>query len=317
MQSRLAVVLWAVLASMAAGMASCTHRRGWRPQSGGKPYEVLVVGDRHGIVDSVLSQGAAGLPQREPDFDVSAIATDSLDATLRLARAIVMVDIDSTLYTATRLHYEKDLYAAPQMVVRLCAPSDEALRGDMPRHAATLRALLHRAETNAAIARLKHKRNAQAEQTVAQQLGVSLWIPADMTATMVRPGFVWLSNNAPTGMQSIVVYKSAQAHSATTYTALRDSALGKHIKGETDGMHMATVAASVTGQKVAQDNRCIAIWRGLWEMQGDAMGGPFVSHTVDGITAEAFVFSPATKKRNLMRQLEAALYTLKRQHNEQ
>ena len=46
-------------------------------------------------------------------------------------------------------------------------------------------------------------------------------------------------------------------------------------------------------------------------MKGDCMGGPFVSHTVGDITAEAFLFAPGKKKRNQLRQLEAALYTLK------
>ena len=59
------------------------------------------------------------------------------------------------------------------------------------------------------------------------------------------------------------------------------------------------------------------ITRGLWEMEGDAMGGPFVSHSiVDSsrrriIVAEGFVYAPGMKKRNLLRQLEASLYTLK------
>ena len=57
--------------------------------------------------------------------------------------------------------------------------------------------------------------------------------------------------------------------------------------------------------------------RGLWRMKGDFMGGPFVSHTrLDKanqriITAEIFVYSPDKLKRNLVRMLEASLYTLK------
>jgi hypothetical protein len=57
--------------------------------------------------------------------------------------------------------------------------------------------------------------------------------------------------------------------------------------------------------------------RGLWEMEGDMMGGPFVSHArVDRangrvIVVEAFIYSPDKLKRNLMRQMEASLYTLR------
>ena len=52
-------------------------------------------------------------------------------------------------------------------------------------------------------------------------------------------------------------------------------------------------------------------------MEGDFMGGPFVSHSrVDEknhrvVVAEVFVYSPEKMKRNLLRQVEASLYTLK------
>ena len=45
------------------------------------------------------------------------------------------------------------------------------------------------------------------------------------------------------------------------------------------------------------------------------MGGPFVAHAIADsihkriVVAEAFVYAPEQLKRNIMRQLEAALYT--------
>ena len=51
-------------------------------------------------------------------------------------------------------------------------------------------------------------------------------------------------------------------------------------------------------------------------MEGDAMGGPFVSHAViDSVrgrtlVAETFVYAPGEKKRNIMKRMEAVLYTL-------
>ena len=57
--------------------------------------------------------------------------------------------------------------------------------------------------------------------------------------------------------------------------------------------------------------------RGLWRMQGDMMGGPFVCHTrLDEknhrvVVAEGFVYAPETDKRNFMRRIEAALFTLR------
>jgi len=57
--------------------------------------------------------------------------------------------------------------------------------------------------------------------------------------------------------------------------------------------------------------------RGLWRVKGDMMGGPYVSHArVDTmnhrvVVAEIFVYSPDKMKRNLVRQMEASLYSLR------
>ncbi len=56
--------------------------------------------------------------------------------------------------------------------------------------------------------------------------------------------------------------------------------------------------------------------RGLWELHGDFMGGPFVSYTVVDerhnrvVTLDGFVYNPGHDKRDLLRQIESLLYTL-------
>ena len=63
--------------------------------------------------------------------------------------------------------------------------------------------------------------------------------------------------------------------------------------------------------------------KGLWDVKNDMMGGPFVSHArVDQangrvVVVEGFVYSPDKQKRNFMRKMEAALYTLKLPTEEQ
>ncbi|MFC2295943.1 MAG: DUF4837 family protein, partial [Prevotella sp.] len=99
------------------------------------------------------------------------------------------------------------------------------------------------------------------------------------------------------------------------FTTLRDSVMKSNIKGETDAMFMQTSALPVVVETSRERGQNLIIFRGLWEVRGDAMGGPFVSHVVEHngntLVAEAFVFAPGKKKRNYLRQLEAVLYTLK------
>lgn len=289
----------------------CTDNTRLLPQAGGRPYEVLVVGDRDSIVYKVLSIPAEGLPQHEPMFDVSAIDRSQFNAAMRIARSIIMVSIDPSLYTSTRIRYEKDVYAQSQIIIHIYAPSTTALKQCVARQADNLRTLLGRHEINAEIGKLKQERNAKAERQVKQMFGVEMWIPMDMVSSKQGKNFLWLSNNSPTAMQNIVIYKADKAESTVRYVAQRDSVMAKNIKGETDEMYMTTVAQTVTSHITKERNTPIIIHRGLWEMRGDDMGGAFVSHTIGDITVEAFVFTPGMKKRNQIRHLEAALYTLK------
>ena len=61
--------------------------------------------------------------------------------------------------------------------------------------------------------------------------------------------------------------------------------------------------------------RDLAQVRGMWEVQNDFMGGPFVSHSFyspDGkeiFVAESWVYAPQEDKRNFLRQVEALLYS--------
>ena len=143
-------------------------------------------------------------------------------------------------------------------------------------------------------------------------------IPADMQSIKRGKGFVWLSDNAASGMQSICVYSyPGYDRSTPTLVAKRDSVMRANIPGEEDGMYMRTSRrAPVYGKETNSNGRRATELRGLWEMAGDAMGGPFVCiATADSsrgrtIVAEGFVYAPEKTKRNLIRQIEAALHTL-------
>ena len=65
------------------------------------------------------------------------------------------------------------------------------------------------------------------------------------------------------------------------------------------------------------EGRYWAEMRGFWDVENNFMGGPFISYSsVDianrrVVTIDCYVFSPKNPKRNLMRQLENLVYTVK------
>ena len=319
-------------------LCGCSDRPGLMPPSGGRLFEVLVVGDDSSIVRDVLQQDVPGLPQSEPQFDVSAIKTDAFKSTLRLSRCIVIVSVNPKAFDVPAMQTERNVWAEPQTVVHINTPSIALLRDSIEAFAPRLLLTLNKTEMSKSLSMIRHKRNTKAERLIQQQFGITMWIPADMIASKQAPDFFWLSNNSPTVMKNIVVYRNWHRTTAdgllwyydspeSFFVSARNYWLGRNIKGETDSMQMSTVNGALMDSPLLgkrQNDRWI--FRGLWEMTGDDMGGPFVSLTLpmdskqwkqkgdygcDNIVVEGFVFAPGKKKRNAMRELEALLYTVK------
>lgn len=302
-------------------VTACGDGSKLKPRSSGKPYSVVVVGNDHrarGMVAKMLDIPLAGLPQAEDAFDVTIAADNANPKALQYARATVMVDIDETRYSAVHIRYEKDAYAEPQLIIHLETPSADALVSDYKNIGKSLRTLLDRFETNTALRRLRKSHSPAKEKEVEKAVGCKILVPSDLVKSKSGQEFIWLSDDGSTSMRNMCVYSAKGTDtSAERLVALRDSVMRQNIKGETDSMYMSTERrVKPVVRTIRESGRLIVEMRGIWQMEGDAMGGPFVSHTiVDSlhgrtITAEAFIYAPGEKKRDIIKRMEAALYTL-------
>ena len=289
-------------------------------RSGGRPYEVVVVGTDNVAMSEVsrcLEMPVEGLPQPEPSFDVTTV--DSLTystSEVRRMRSIVNVVLTGNNSEPVSMSYERNVEAQPQLLVTLRAGSAAQLQCSRQRWQQPLLQLLSSFEAGVTRALLRKSLNQAATDSLRRRFGVEVLVPSEMLSSRYEQDFVWLSNNAPSAMQNICVFTGDSI----------DAVIGRHIKGETDSMHMALVRASIKessrqeaadasggGKQHATRREQLRTMRGLWEMTGDAMGGPFVAHiitdTLTGrtITVLAFVYAPESRKRNLMRRLEAAI----------
>ena len=313
--------LVALLVLFLLALSSCDDGVSLKPRSSGEPYDVVVVANDarvRTILSKMVETPLPGLLQQENAFDVRHAADATALRSSRYARAIVVVDIDASRHSATRLRYEKDVYASPQMIVHLETPSADLLIADHDRVGRSLRALLGRFETNTALRYLRKSHSPAREKEVLTTVDCRILVPSDLVKTKSGRRFIWLSDDGSTTMRNICVYSAPGTDvSAERLTALRDSVMRANIKGETDAMYMTTerrIAPTVKTIRVG--GRTVVEMRGLWQMEGDIMGGPFVSHTIVDtlrgrtITAEAFVYAPGEEKRNIIKRMEAALYTL-------
>ena len=336
MKKRFGYLLFTAIIILLAG---CKGKDGkkftFKQKSNGAAYEVLVVIDeslKNGQVGEklkdVMSMPVPGLPQPEPSLTTSWVATPYFDTMLKPVRNIMIVEI-SDLYTQAKLTYEKDKWATNQAILYLRAPDKESVLQFLGQNGNYITEYFVNSELNRITGVLKENNNQAAAEELSKQLGVEMKIPGELTLINKGENFFWVSNGKNNKRMDIVVYavpyRDRDAFSAAKIMARRDSVMKKNIPGGPEGSYMGTqyftnenyLDLNPVYRTFNLNGKFLAEMRGLWDVKGDVMGGPFVSHTrLDEannriITAEAFIYEPEKKKRNLMRQAEAALYTLK------
>jgi hypothetical protein len=105
---------------------------------------------------------------------------------------------------------------------------------------------------------------------------------------------------------------------------MRDLMVGKYIPGPSEGSYMATENEFVPPLITYVDNYPAGYtkeMRGMWRVENNYMGGPFVSYTFADkqgylVTVEGYYYEPNQKKRNQLLQLESIAYSLKFVENE-
>ncbi len=305
---------------------ACKHGTIFTPKSSGRAYEMLVVVDKdlwqrpagRALFD-VLDTDVPGLPQSERSFRISNVAPDDFDRTFRIFRNIIVVDIKPT-YTQGKLKYVRNAYAQPQMIMNIQAPDEEEFRQFVTRNRQTILNFFVSAEMNRQISALKEKHSDLVERKVDSIFHCKVWVPTELAFYKVGKDFFWGSTNSATSDMNIVVYSYPYTDTRTFtrdyYIHKRDSVMERNLPGAREGMYMMTDTLYVETQDIAVRGDYAQEARGLWAMKGDMMGGPFVAHSrVDKangrvVVVEAFIYSPDKLKRNLMRMMEASLYTL-------
>lgn len=284
------------------------------PVAVGEPYHVKIVASDSAAAKPIVELLAAdmsGLPQPEPTFDVQLVSPEETEQPqCRYARALVHIDIDKKKYNSADVGYKHDRWARGQLVLNITSPTTDLLSQMVWRNARKLVGLLVDHEMEQAKKRLARQTNTMAATEVKRLFGIDMLVPASLTSMKKGEHFIWLSDGSRQ-RQNICVY-TVEGRLPERDMNHRDSVMHVNIKGETDNMYMTTVKDGLRFLDMGQGQ---TLTRGLWEMKDDSMGGPFVERTVflgdRTLVAEAFVYAPESKKRNLIRELEAALNSIK------
>lgn len=298
------------------------------PPASGRPYELLVVINQDmwerpagRALYNVLDKDVPGLPQSERSFRIMYTDPANFDSTLKLVRNIIIVLVDETRYTQPKMSFAKDVYSAPQAILTIQAPTEASLGGFITENTNKIIDFFTTQEMNRQMQLLETDHSAFVSSKVKEMFGCDVWVPGELSSYKVGEDFCWFGTNTATRDRNFVIYSypytAYDTFTKEYFTHKRDSVMRVNIPGAREGMYMETDTLMTNVKGLTIQGQYALEGRGLWRVKGDMMGGPFVSHarvdTVNNrvVVAEVFVYSPDKPKRDLIRQMEASLYTLR------
>lgn len=314
----------------------------FKPGITGKNGEVLVIinddikRDTAGrYISYMFNEPVLGLTADEPIFDLQTVPHGFFNENMQVFRNIVDVVVADTVSVDT-VRFYNDVWATPQAFVSFQAKSKKALLELAQRHHVRVLSFLCKAERDRIIAFNKRTQHLELSDNMCRQWSategnnyksdVSLCIPNTFKRCVPHhpDQITWARIDNDEMNINLMVYDIPYVGEGSLSLAYildqRDKKLIANIEGP-QGSYMCTdvrygldevnyFGCKFKGMDAAE-------LRGRWHLEGYPMGGPFIlrAHhdTISNriVVTDGWVYYPSRdRKRNLIRQLEAIMYSL-------
>ncbi len=294
--------------------------------SQGSPYELIVVcnqpeweGALGDTLKTILRAEIPYLVQPEQFFSVYRVTQQGYDNLILKHRNIFIVNVAPSLDEASII-VQYDLNASPQIIMTLQGPTQESLTEYASENRANIMRVLEAAERDRDIAYGQKFSVATLDKLIKDKFDVGMKIPQGYTLRNEGEDFVWLSYEYPTASQGVLIYSyPSEGNASLKWEALLEARnkYAAKIPGPTDGSYMTTFMEAEPDYRMFRSHgRLWAEMRGLWQVEGDYMGGPYVSFSTIDVrtnrvfTIDCYVYSPKLGKRNFLRGLEHLVYNV-------
>ncbi|MBL4593597.1 MAG: DUF4837 family protein [Flavobacteriales bacterium] len=300
------------------------------PSCSGKSGDLLIVVDSSyynhqtgEAIQKIFSQEQLGLPQREALFNLIQVPHRSFARIFHTLRNIIMVNIEPG--SKTKLTVRKEVWSESQLVVTITAPSDEIAAQTILKNAAVLLDYFNDKELARLHAKYKVNSRSKNAQYLNKKFGLSLNLDELYFVAEEAEDFIWLRKEKTAGghriSQGIIIYTypyvSDSTFEVTNLVAKRNYYTKEYVSGGNEGSYMESYKDYTPDQKeISLSGIYVNELRGLWRMQGDFMGGPYINYTlVDEqrnrvICIDGYVYAPKFNKREFLREQEALIKTI-------
>ena len=298
------------------------------PSATGNAGEILVVlnssiwnAEPGDSLKAIFHEYCSNLPMDEYIFNLVQIPQEDFIELNKHHRnviyPIISRDVEKAEITVT-----KDKFAKNQMYVKIAAPSQKAFIELLEENRESLIALFKKADRDRWLFYYEKYQTHTIRDIIEKDHHVSFVVPKGYSLDINNENFAWISFETRTSSTGILVYHypftDTNTFSLDYLIDKRNEIFKKNVPGERTGSYMTTETKwdKPSFEIINHKGDYTAFIHGLWKVQGDFMGGPFVSYTKADtirkriVTVEGYVYKPNSEVRNEIRKLETVLYSM-------
>jgi hypothetical protein len=266
----------------------------------------------------IIAQPLPGLPQEEFPFTVNQVDPITFNSLFKRNRNILFIGVD----TLKHFYSNTNLYAYPQLTLTILGRDKDELIENMMSHSQELISTFKENDLKLYQSRVTKDARNPKEINTFNNLGLQFSIPTAYRMVEDTGDFMWYRSTITRGLLNLIAYEipldDLNQVDEDALVRYRDSIGKKYVPGQFDSTYLVTektvrpIVREVTiGGKKALESR------GLWYVENDYMGGPFLSYTFKDeesgrlIVIEGFSYTPSAKKRDFVFELEAILKTVR------
>lgn len=303
-------------------------KQGIKRSISGRPGEMVIVISKEAweaepgkLLQETLGQSQVSLPQDEPIFNLVDIPYNAFDNLFKTTRNIVTVKITPKVDNPG-VFFKDDAWASPQATVSINAKNSTQFKELINNNSTKIISYFLKAERSRLESSYRKIHDKAMLQNIRGKFGLTMYCQPGFKKAAEEENFIWYRYDTPEITQGIIIYdieyNSDSIFSPGHLLSLRNSMLKSYIEGPTEGSYMSTEMRFDPVFNIFEHNgNYAAEMRGLWNTKNDFMGGPYIQIAeLDAtnqrvVVAEGFVYAPSKNKRNLLRQVEAMIYSMK------
>lgn len=273
------------------------------------------------LIRETLAQPHVGLPQDEPIFDIIDVPHAAFKNIFKTTRNILQTSISSSV-KEEGISFTDDVWSYPQATILIKAKTAEKFSEIFNENRNKILSYFIAAEKERLTMNYKKFYEKGVFNVLNKDFGVTMKVPPGFVITEQKENLIWCKYETPEISQGIILYTfpyvSDSCFTVNYLLLKRDSILKANIPGPIEGSFMSTEKRFSQIYNIREHNGNYASeMRGLWRVENDFMGGSYVSLAeLDAsnqrvVVAFGYVYAPSRDKRNLLRQVEAMVYSLK------